>query len=227
MKFYLHILLSVVLAFASCGAASATKPTAAADSLSGRYLLLNYEGDGIDLVPKSTREHMIAFREYNTPYHPDNKLHGSCELLDLTATFASLRLTGASTLQLCALPKGKKQVAAVVYTVDAGNSPDSQLTMLDDSLRPLKTSKFFKEPTLDLFLSRDGRHLRNRVPFLILSYQLSPTSTGATLTATLNIEGSMTEEDYSEIRPYIINKSITYTWDGRRFKLNQTPSSHN
>ncbi len=212
----LLIALCALLTLPALAAGSDTIAT-----LTGKYLFLNLPGDALQLIPESTRQDMVDYYDAGKTYTPLNSLRGECQLLSLTDTYAKVQVTGVSDVQMCALPQGRSRVAAVVYTVDAGDSPDSQLMFYNDRLQPLPLKKFFKEPDLQSFMAdhKNDKALQQLVPFLLLSYQLNPTPGGATLTATLNIKGSMTEEDYARIEPYLTTQSITYTWDGKKFAL--------
>lgn len=211
------ILTAALMSLAALAASAAEAP----DSLSGRYLFLHAPGDVLQLIPESTRVDMIDYYEAGQKYRPLNSLRGECSLDSLTATYAAVSVSEASDVQMCVLPCGGKRLAAVVYTVDGGASPDSQIRFYDASLRELSAGKYFKEPDLDSFMApgREARELQSLVPFLLVSYDLSPCSGGATLTARLNIEGSMTEEDFARIKPFLTTDTLVYTWDGRRFSL--------
>lgn len=217
MAKYISLLLAALCSLAGFDARSSE----AADSLTGKYLFLHLPGDALQLIPESTRVDMVDYYEAGQKYRPLNALRGYCSLDSLTSSYASVTVSGASDVQMCVLPCGKKNVAAVVYTVDGGDSPDSQLSFYDASLRELPLKKYFKEPGLESFMvkSKEARAMQQLVPFLLVSYELEPSSAGATLTARLNVKGSMTEEDYARIKPFIATESLTYTWDGHKFSL--------
>ncbi len=217
MAKYITLLLAILCSFAGFRAHSYE----AADSLSGKYLFLHLPGDALQLIPESTRVDMVDYYEAGQKYRPLNSLRGYCSLDSLTASYASVTVSAASDVQMCVLPCGKQRVAAVVYTVDGGDSPDSQLLFYDADLRELPLKRYFKEPELEAFMvkSKEARAMQQLVPFLLVSYELEPSSTGATLTARLNVEGSMTEEDFARIKPFIATESLIYTWDGHRFSL--------
>jgi len=191
------------------------------DTLTAQALFLQMPGDALDLISTSTREDMVDYYRSGLAYAPKNLLGGECSLLELTPRYAKVQVTAASDVQLCVLPCGGGQVAAVVYTVDGGHSPDSSLRFYDAALRELPLKKFFKEPQLSDFMQPGAplRELQSIVPFMLVSYSISEAGERTTLTATLNLAGMMIEEDYARLSPWLLPEPLTYTWNGRKFIL--------
>lgn len=216
------IIALFLLAAAACFRGYADEPEIGAVIRTGRtiaYYFTNSEADELSLIPQSVRKNMVSlFKKNEKPQLFKNILGGDCCLEDYTGDYFKVKITDVSSAQGVFLPYKNEKIEAMVFTVDGGNSPDSQIRFYDAAGTELPTEKFFTQPVLTDFLdgSKQAHSLTGLVPFLLASYELSPE--GA-LTATLNVKGSMTEEDYARIEPFIANKSITYNWDGKKYVL--------
>lgn len=188
-------------------------------AITAKEAFLRLKGDPLQLISESTRRDMVLCFEGNQKYTPLNSLRGTCELKALTPSYAMVEVSNASTVQIAILPAGKKQVVAVIYTVDGGDSPDSELLLYDEKLNPLPLGKYFKEPQMQMFMvkGKEAQQAQELVPFLLVSYAFDITGDTPALEAQLNVKGSMSEEDFDRLRPYLSTYTLIYYWDGKRF----------
>lgn len=191
------------------------------DTLTAAWVLEHIETPALDLVPRSLRRDMVIYAQAGKAYTPLNALRGECSLQTLTGEYASLQVSEVSNVQIGVLPAGGGDLVALVYTVDGGDSPDSELFMYDSSLKELELSRYFKEPELALFLKPGKRDaaLQQLVPFLLVSYHLQDEGGKVSLLCRLNVKGSMSLEDREKIEPYLLRQEIKYNWKGKRFIL--------
>lgn len=190
-----------------------------AAGLTAKEAFLRLEGDELQLIPESTRRDMVLCYEAKQKYTPLNALRDYCELKELTDNYAAVTVSKVSSVQIAVLPAGKKQIVAVIYTVNDGNSPDSELRLYDEALRPLPVNKYFREPQLEMFMAKgkEAQQAQALVPFLLVSYKFNLSGHTPALEATLNIKGSMNVEDFDRISPYLTRKTLVYDWNGKRF----------
>lgn len=229
-------LLSLLTALLLTLPASGREAQDTVPELTGRYLLMHMPGEGLQLISVPTRQDMADYYEAGQKYSPLNELRGECTLTRLTAEEFMVDVTPVSSVQGCVLPVSKgREMAVAVYTVDGSSlatlsdekdkavSADSQITFYDALMRPLPTGKHFREPVLTDFMQKgpEAKQAMQLVPFLLVSYELVCHEKEIMLTATLNVEGSMTEEDYKKLRPHIATLTLNYLWNPgkRRFEL--------
>lgn len=98
------------------------------------------------IVPLLTRNNLLDFPDYidsQMRAELTNRLGGTSEMQQLTDDYTSIKLNGASTLQLKLLPQGKKKIVCLVRTYTVNDSiGDSQIQFYTTEWKPLPTKKY-------------------------------------------------------------------------------------
>ncbi len=121
-------------------------------------------------------------------------------------------MTDASTWDFIILP-GKTPMIAVITTV-ATPAPDSRMTVYSSDWNRDLTAQVFKKPTLDMWLTPEGKKNRAEVdmnvPFMLVSYNYDPAS--QTLTLNNNVKQFVGDDVYSMVENYLLPK-LTFRYN--------------
>lgn len=216
--------LCVVMAFLAALPLSGAEP---ADTLTARYVFGHLKTPALDLLSPGIRQDMIAYYDAGKAFEARNEMQGISTLDSLTRNYASATITPVSDVAIMTVPYGKSGLALLSYTVDAGGA-DSELIVIDASLRQLPVKKFFTEPVLADFVSAAGMNrkkaaaLGELMDFLTVSYTFDPQTLA--MTATPTVKDVMSEENYTRLKPYITLpdgslRTLLYRWDGKALRL--------
>lgn len=169
------------------------------------------------LLDTNTRLDMVDYYNSNLATPSANKLQGRSRITDLTDKTLTVEMSPSSTHEIIILPSARDSIIGLITTL-ATPAPDSHLSLYDRNWKELDTSKYFVKPTLEDWLTTDGKKNRAEVetmiPFLLISYNWDP----ATLVLTLNNNTNqfLSSDIYSIVAPYMLS-SITYAWEGDKF----------
>lgn len=196
-----------------------------ADSLlSTRTAFVNMPAKVLSLLTPEMRKDLLDYYDNDTLRAIPNALGGLSHLeRPVTPDYLKVVITPVSTMSIRQLPHKRSAIFAVAYTITGdGNAADSEISFYDNSMRPLKTSKFLTLAQFEDFINlpKNEKDLKKElsalVPFPTVEYILSPDSN--VLTARLTVEDFMGAESFARIKPYI-HPEIKYHWDGKKYKL--------
>lgn len=185
--------------------------------------------DMLPLLSVGTRLDMVDYYANGLPTRSTNNLDGTSIINTMTERQLNAEVTEASAIQLTLLPgSGKYDIAALVTSYNLNPSLDSKvefMTVRTDTaetvnLDPLDAQKLFTAPTLDQWLTPQGRKNRDEVvriiPFLPVKYSVNPADDS--LTATLRLDGLVSDSDSATLAP-LLHRSLTYKWNGKKYSL--------
>lgn len=171
------------------------------------------------LLDRTTRLDMLDYYRSNMPTPSNNNLDGKSRITALTPQTIAIAMTGSSDYQLAMLPSGNDSIIAVITTVKTP-APDSRLDLYSRSWEQLTTDSGFKKPGLREWLTDEGRKnmadVEAFVPFVLISYSYDP-ATGL-LTLTNNTSQFLSPEINEMTADYLL-PSLTYRWNGKKFRL--------
>ena len=185
--------------------------------------------DMLPLLSIATRLDMVDYYANGLPTRSTNNLDGQSIINSMNSRQLNAEVTEATAIQLTLLPgSGKDDIAALVTSYNLNPSLDSKIefmTVRTDTadtvnLDRLDTRKLFSEPTLDDWLTPQGRKSRDEVvriiPFLPVKYAIYPGDN--TLRATLRLDGLVSDTDSATLAP-LLRPSLTYKWNGKKYSL--------
>ncbi len=193
-----------------------------ADRLTARQAFMLMPDSIIDLLPASTRKTMVDSFRTDTSYKATNALGGLSQLVRLDSTYALIRLTSVSDIQIKILPRGKSDcIVGMSYTV---NSPeaDSELFFFNSMMQPLPTRKILKTPEMRAYFKPVSKPEMNEIdaaiPFPTASYSFSPDNTA--LTATLTSVKTLPREKRDSMQS-LLRPPLTFNWLSGKYHLVQ------
>lgn len=221
-----NLLTYIVAVSALCCLPLTAEAAEPADTLTARYVFQQLESPVFDLLSHSTRFDMLAYNDVGRSYEARNELGGVSTLDTLTTRFARITLSGVSGVEIMTVPYSNSGLALLSYTVDTDGA-DSELLVVDASLKTLPASRYFKAPVLaDFMTGQDRARLKKNgieslAGFFTAQYAFDPEN--LTMTVTPTVKGIMSEEAYERLRPYISNpdgtlRTLTYAWTGKRLQ---------
>jgi len=177
-------------------------------------------------VPKSVLDHfdetmkldLIDYAKAAMTNKVKNR-HGSESCIKkMTDNYLDLEVSPSSDVQFAILPIRGKKIIALISTVMTP-APDSSLRFYAGNWVPIDLD-LFRAPTLDDWLTSDGKKQSDRVvelvPFLMTGYHYEEAD--MSLTISLNLNQYLTVEAYEEVKT-LLHPQLTYVWDGKRFNL--------
>lgn len=208
----LFITLALLLACAPALTARTTAPEAFTSAPDGIFMLLS----------RNDRLDMVDYYRGGMPNATTNRLGGSTRITSLADDAITVQMTPASTYQLVLLPAGNAadDILALIITM-AAPAKDSRVQFYraaDWSAIP--AAKVMAEPTLDTWLTAEGKARRDMVeavvPFIMAEYTYTPG--GLTLVATNDLETFLSPDMYAVIAS-CLKPSLTWLWDGSKLRL--------
>ncbi len=181
----------------------------------------------LPLLQGNVRLDMIDYFASGMKTPSANALAGKSRITSLTPDKLTAEITPASSVTLCLLPSGKKEVVAMITTY-ALPQPDSKISFFEMtklawdsvSMTPLPQHKVFTIPSMKEWLTDNGKQNRQDVerlvPFMPVSYTYSPAT--KTLTLSNNVNDLVAEADRDSVSA-LLKKELHYRWDGKKFKL--------
>lgn len=173
------------------------------------------------LLDPSTRMDMVDYFNSGMSRTSTNNLNGQSAVTALSPNSLSVKMTDSSTAQIIVLPADKNQVVAVISTV-AAPGLDSSISFFDPDWNQLEAAGYFTRPTLDDWLTPEGKankaDVEAQVPFILASYNYDP-ATGKLLIVN-NLNRFLDEDIYDIISPYL-RPTLSYSWNGKKFTLDR------
>lgn len=174
------------------------------------------------LLDPNTRLDMIDYFRSGMSTSSANALKGKSSITAMTDEDLVIRMTDSSTAHLIVLPVSSTSPVIGLISTVATPGLDSHINFYDAAWTAIDGSKYFIAPSLDVWLTKDGQANRDmvemQVPFLLVSYDYSPATKQLTLTN--NLDKFLDEDIYAIVSPYL-RKSLTYTWNGKKFNLDK------
>ena len=163
---------------------------------------------------------MLDYYEAGQNVPATNNFGGTATIDTLTTDYLKLQTSGSTLVEMLMTTSKRDTVIYVVQTALLP-SADSHVAAYDTEWNELNTDKYFKMPQLADFISipkgdktrKDDLVKMVKMPTIECSIDLLD----RTITATPTISGTMTNEDYDALKPYLA-KSITYKLKNVKFK---------
>lgn len=142
---------------------------------------------------------------------------------EINSEFISLQTSKAGTTEIKLLPLiNESKIICVVQTVD-GTITDSRITFYTDKWEPIDGSELLPSRDINWFVTeevdRSSDKYKNAVASLTMTpmkYILSPDE--STLTIEFDAKSFLSNEDYSDIEPFLTKEPKVLKWDKVRFK---------
>lgn len=195
------------LALGNGAGASASAPQAFVDAPKEVFPLLD----------RTTRLDMIDYFNSGMTTASPNNINGRSRITALSPESLSVEMSGASDYQLALIPTGNDSIMALITTVKSP-APDSRIELFAKDWSRLPDSGQFVKPTIEEWLTPEGRKnsadVDALVPFLLVSYSYDPTT--KTLTLKNNTAAFLSADIYEVVAPYLKSELI-YNWNGKKF----------
>lgn len=166
----------------------------------------------LPLLDTNARLDMVDYFNSNMSTGTGNAYGGKSRITAISPEKVSVAMTDASTWDFIILP-GKTPMIAVITTV-ATPAPDSRMTVYSSDWNRDLTAQVFKKPTLDMWLTPEGKKNRAEVdmnvPFMLVSYSYDPAS--QTLTLNNNVKQFVGDDVYSMVENYLLPK-LTFKYN--------------
>lgn len=173
----------------------------------------------LPMLDNNTRLDMLDYFNNGLSTSSVNSMNGHSRITALTDQAMTIAMTEATTYQIAVLPSGNTSLIALITTV-ATPAPDSKMTIYSSDWATNITTKVFSKPTLNDWLTTEGRknadEVEMMVPFLLISYNYDPNT--QTLQMTNNSKEFLSQEVYELVEPYL-QTSLTYRFDGKKFTI--------
>ena len=171
------------------------------------------------LLERNSRLDMIDYFRSGLETPTANRLEGGSRVTALTDRLVELSLSDASTAQIVLLPAVSDTIIAVVKTI-AMPGKDSTVSFYSSKWEPLPSENIFQAPVMDDWMVKGhkAREVTDMTPFMISSIAIDP-ETG-TLTVSNNLSSFLAPEVY-EIIASAMHPTLTYVWDGRRYRASR------
>ncbi len=168
------------------------------------------------LLERNSRLDMIDYFRSGLETPTANRLDGGSRVTSLTDKEVALSLSDASCAQLVLLPAGSDTLIAVVKTLSMPGK-DSTVKFYTSSWKPVDSADLFKAPSMEDWIAKGHsvREVSDVTPFMISSIAIAPES--GNLTVTNNLSSFLGPDVYGSVASALL-PTLTYTWDGRRYK---------
>ena len=176
------------------------------------------------ILPSRTRMDMLDYYDIGNKVAATNNLSDddtTSQLITVTDNLLAVSLTDATEVDLQLLTSKSDSLVVVVQTAMLPQR-DSHISFYDTTWAPCKQKDVFKAPSVKDFIKKSAdknakAKVDEVVKFPIISYEM-PAEKPGTLIAHLNIEEFLSKEDWDAVKDYLTT-SLTYNFDGKRFKL--------
>lgn len=177
----------------------------------------------LPLLEPSVRLDMIDYFRSGMSTPSANVMGGQARVTSLSDHVLTIEISEASALQMVLLPVDtKRQVICCIFTLKTPQ-PDSWIEFYSTDWSRLGTEKYFKEPSVSDWLTKEGRRHVDRVkdlfPFVLASYVCTypDNSTSCTLLVRNEMSSYFDQEQYNEVNSWFC-PALTYIWTGKMFK---------
>ncbi len=172
----------------------------------------------LPLLDNNTRLDMVDYFNSGMSTASTNNFGGKSRVTDLSDMRLRAEMTDASTYEFDLLPASSGDTLIAVISTVATPAPDSRLSVYSSDYSDNLTSAVCSRPTLDEWLTAQGKSDRSTVeafvPFLLISYSYDPST--QLLTLTNNTRRFLTDDVYDMVSADLLT-ALTYRWDGKKF----------
>lgn len=152
-----------------------------------------------------------------------NALGGEVKRESMSKDYVAIKTSDRGMLQIKLFPLiNNSYIVGVIRTV-CGMACDSQIDFYTTDWKPLRADDLFPQKDENWFIKKDtdrnSQEFKNAYAALDMTpvkYQFSPDR--QTITATYDIKGYLSEDDYKLLEPYLIKDSKIFTWDKSSFQ---------
>lgn len=147
-----------------------------------------------------------------------NAVGDTVKRLGFSEDFISLQTSKVGNLQIKLLPLvNNTQIIGVITTV-CGSACDSRISFYTTDWEPLAQSDLFPQISKDNFIKnevdRNSEKFQNAYATLDMTpVKLSFSETDKNITAVYDIEKYISKQDYEQLRPFLKETPVVYTWD--------------
>lgn len=171
------------------------------------------------LLDDMTKLDMIDYYNSSLSTSSANVLDGKSRITLLQPQKMTIEMTNASTYEIDLLTTASGDTIITLISTVSTPAHDSQLTVYSSDWSANLTDKFFERPSLDDWLTAEGKNnsgeVEALVPFLLVSYSYNPEERALSLTN--NTKDFLSTDIYDIVAAYL-KPSITYLWNGKKFQ---------
>ncbi len=168
---------------------------------------------------KTKRTEMVDFYQMGVKAETFNLLEGTTTLDSLNATFADVRLSESSRMQLSLLPTIQGDTLICVSRTFYGEAPESSISFYDSQWRPVASAGKLPDISLAAMMQRPDTmsverydELQRLVDPMMLYAELSPE--GDSLTFRLSAPMT-TKKEKEALNAIFVQRKVK--WDGEKF----------
>lgn len=173
----------------------------------------------IPLIDPITRLEMIEYFNAGRESRSKNILGGSVGITVMNDEMMAFTENSATTHEIAVLPVGSDTVVAFISTY-ALPAHDSKIEFYDTDWKPLPASRYFRQPSLRDWLTKEGRkdnyRIENNFPFMISEIIVDPED-GVNLTVRSSLDVFGSKEDAATLRRYV-KPELRYRWENGAYK---------
>ena len=170
------------------------------------------------LLDDMTRLDMLDYFNSAMTTASTNSLEGQSRITLLEPRKAMIEMTNSSVYELDLLLTSKSDTLITVISTVSTPAHDSQLAVYSSDWSKNVTDQVFEKPSLDDWLTTDGKANRGDVealvPFLLIGYTFDPES--EILVLTNNTKEFLSTDIYDIVAPFL-NQQLKYKWNGKKF----------
>lgn len=187
-----------------------------------REVFINLRTPPLEVLKKTTRLDMLDYWDADSVFRARNVMNGKSWIEAMSDTYARIRITPVSVLEVKILPVRKgNPIVMTIYTVGGkGQAKDSSVDFFDSSLKPLSGKNPLPEFKLKDFISIPKgsslklKDIENALPFSTVEYTAGADSDN--ITGRLTVADFLGNEEAQRLSPFILPQ-VTLRWNGTTF----------
>ena len=175
----------------------------------------------LPLLDPSTRMDMVDYYRSGMSTASSNIMDGHSRVTQLSDSSLTISVSDASMLQMVLLPLDKKHdVLCCIFTLKTPQ-PDSWVEFYSTDWKKLDAGRYFTEPTVSDWLTREGRKdeaaALGNIPFMLSSYTCVGLAGKYVLVMKNEMPGYFGNDEYEGMKSWL-RPELKYVWSGKAFK---------
>lgn len=176
---------------------------------------------GLDAEAK---DKLIANPNDDEAIEVSSSLGGKMQRLAMSDDFISVKTSSAGTIQIKLLPLVNNTKIVSVATTVCGKACDSKINFYTTDWKPLGNSaNLFPKLNTDLFIKSGTNRTDEKFVNAFAALDMTPmkielNGKDNSAKVSLDIESYLSKTDYDQIKPFLIDEPVVFTWDKTSFK---------